>query len=205
MLVINLVAPLGSGLDRIALAHQSTKPELAIYGLVAQLMQPSFTLSATLLQSLWGDFSRKRSARDLRWATVRAPYLLVAAGAVGAGVGYAVATPWVSPLLAGGQHTVGHGVSILCGALVFLTLLLSVPSALLTDARGLTSQAKLLLVTVAVNLAITWAFAPAWGVSAPLAGTVVAMGLQWVVLARLNRRYLTQLGTQELSVREPGS
>jgi O-antigen/teichoic acid export membrane protein len=192
MLVINVVAPLGSGLDRVALAHRSTSLDLAMYAIVAQLMQPAFSLSATLLQSLWGDFSRKRSEHTLRWATIRGTFGLIAAGAVVAFVGYAIATPWVADLLSGGTIPISYGVSALAGTYVLMSLLLTVPSALLTDARGLTAQAKVLLVTVAVNLAITWALSPAWGVVAPLVGTVVAMMLQGGVFVGLSRRYLQE-------------
>jgi O-antigen/teichoic acid export membrane protein len=192
MLVINLVGPLGVGLDRISLAHLSTPVALASYALVAQLLQPVYSLNATLNQSLWGDFSRKRHEGLLSWATVRGPLMVVGIGAVTCLVGFAVATPWVAHLLADGTITVGHDLGTLAGGVALLLLLGAVPGALLTTAAGLTFQAKVLVISVAINLALTWALSPSLGAAGPLLGSVVGLGVQCVILARLVRRDLRE-------------
>lgn len=197
MLVINLVAPLGIGLDRVALAHLATPLALASYALVAQLLQPVFSLSATLTESLWGDFSRKRHGGNLSWEALRRPALLVGLGALICGAGFAALTPWVARLLAGDAIPIGYGVSALAGGVGLLTLSLSVPGSLMTSARGLATQAKVLVGSVALNLTVTLAMAHTWGVAAPLAGSIVGLLVQFVILAKLSRRYLMS------SVKEP--
>jgi O-antigen/teichoic acid export membrane protein len=190
MLVISLVAPLGMGLDRVALAHMATPLALATYALISQLLQPVFTLSATLMQTFWGEFSRNRHEGTVDWASLGGPLGLIAPIALISGVGFAVATPWVAHLLAGDEIPVGHGVSSLAGAVVLLTLLETVPGALLTSPAGLSAQAKVLVATVFLNLAVTWALASYWGAAAALAGSVLGLAVQCVILAELSRRYI---------------
>jgi len=197
-LVINLVAPLGVGLDRVALAHLATPVALATYALVAQLLQPVYSLSATLTQSLWGDFSRKRQERRLDWEAVRSPLLLVLSGAGTCFIGFTLLTPWVAHLLAGDAIPVGHGLGALAGGFAFFVLALTVPGALLTTPVGLSMQAKVLVTTVILNLVLTWALAAAWGAAGALVGSVVGTGLQCAILARLCRRFLGRPYEEEL-------
>jgi O-antigen/teichoic acid export membrane protein len=197
MLVINLVAPLGMGLDRVALAHMSSPLALSTYALLAQLLQPVFTLSSTLTQSLWGDFSRKRHEGALHWDTLRSPLALVAVAALGCGVGFSVATPWVGHLLAGDRIPLGYGLSALAGCVVALTLIQTIPGALLTSTAGLSAQAKVLVGSVALNLAVTWGLASAWGVAAALSGSIAGLVVQCVILAWLSRRHLRESHAKE--------
>ena len=67
-------------------------------------------------------------------------------------------------------------------------LALAAPGAALTTPRGLTLQARVLSLAVAVNLAITISTAEPLGALGPAVGSLVAAALQWTLSTALYGR-----------------
>lgn len=187
MLVLVLGIVIAMQTDRLMLSHLSTPQGLAEYNLAAQIFLPVLHVVSAAGFSLWPIFARQR-ARDARESPQ--PVSLIFGGAAAAAcLVLALASPLLTELATGGRVNLGLSTLIAFSALMIFQALKYPLGIYLTDARGLRFQVYVLLVTLPINLTLSYLLASRLGAAGPVIGSAVAIGMQYVACLLYVRRH----------------
>jgi O-antigen/teichoic acid export membrane protein len=194
MLLIQLIGPLNTNLDRLALGHLSTVEMVAVYSLAVQLSASAESFLSVLQPALWAEYAERRAVGGMRSAVlrsflhVRRFWLL----GVAFGAAFAVVAFLFGPVVAHGELHLPWALCAILGATLPVLGVQLVLGIALTDAAGLRAQVVLVMSTTALNVALTFAWASRLGAVGPaLASLITALvhvPLLWVLARRRLRR-----------------
>jgi O-antigen/teichoic acid export membrane protein len=182
MLVQSIALPIAMQTDRLVLSHRTGAAVLAQYNLASQMFTPIWAVVSSAGVTLWPVFARAR-ARGLPASPLPMSGIFGGSAAVMAGA-IALASPWLAELASGGRIRLPGA---LIAAFVVLMILQAVKYPLgtfLTDVAGLRFQALMIVLTLPLNLGLSWYLAGPLGAAGPVIGSIVGVaGAQ--VLANL--------------------
>ena len=190
MLLIQIIAPLGTGLDRVALSHVSTVEAVAVFALAAQLAASAESFVTVLQPALWAEYAQARArggmrnALDLAVDYVRRLWL----PGIGLGAAFTVAAYLLGPVIAGGRLHLPFTLCLIFGATFPLMVVHIIVGTALTDPAGLRAQVVLLMITTPLNVALTIAWSPALGANGPALATLTVGAIHLPLLWFLARR-----------------
>ncbi len=194
MLLIQVIAPLGTGLDRVVLSHVSTVEAVAVFALAAQLAASAESFITVLQPALWAQFAEARAhggmlaALRLSYAYVRRLWPL----GVAFGAAFTVAAYLIAPIVADGRIDVPLVLWLIFGATYPLAVVHIILGNALTDPAGLRSQVWLLLFTTPLNVGLTIALSPSLGAEGPALATLVTGAIHLPLLWLLARRRMRE-------------
>ena len=183
--------PLGMQSDRLVLSHVAGVEQLATYNLAAQIFTPVWALVAASGMTLWPIFAKDRSTGgSLNPFPIAASF---GAGAMGASLLLAAATPWLTQLASGGRITVSWTVVAAFVALMTMQGLKFPLGMFMTDAHGLRFQAIMVCGMTPFNIALSLLLARQFGALGPVVGSALSVALFQVLANALYvRRRLRQ-------------
>ena len=178
MLVLMVGSVIALQTDRLMLSHFSTRQALAEYNLGAQIFLPVLHVVSAAGFALWPIFARQRAQRD-RASPV--PISLIFGGAAVAGCVVLGAASGLLTSLASGGRVHLSWTTVVAFSLLMIFQSLKYPLGMyLNDASGLRFQTYILLGTLPINLALSYALAIRFGAPGPVIGSTVAIVLQYV-------------------------
>lgn len=188
MLALMVGSVIAMQTDRLMLSHFSTPRALAEYNLAAQIFVPVLQVVNAAGFALWPIFAKQR-AQGAADSPMPISMIFGLAGAV-ACTGLGLASPLLTWLASGGRIEVGLVTVIAFSGLMVLQALKYPLGMYLTDANGLRFQVYILLATLPINLAVSYALASSLGAPGPVVGSGIAIGLQYLACLAYTRRHL---------------
>lgn len=190
MLLLQIIGPLNSQLDRVILTHVSTVEAAASYSVAIQFYGSALTVVTSLFPTLWVQFAELRVTGGMHQVAERARYYLKRVGAPAILLGATLSSViwFAGPLVSAGKIELDLALCLVLGASFPIFVARSILGLTLTDARGLSLQAGFGAVTAAVNLALTVVLAARLGALGPVLASLVAVSLDALLLAVLLRR-----------------
>ena len=192
MLLIQVIGPLNSQLDRLLLSHLSTVQQVAVFSLAAQLCASAESFITVLQPALWAGYAEQRAIGGTRLAVLRALGYVRRLWplALAFGAAFAVAAYVVGPVVADGRLHLPWLLCLTLGATLPVTAVQVVVGIALTDPAGLRAQVVLLLFTTTLNLALTVVWAGPLGALGPALASLVTALVHVPLLVLLARRRL---------------
>jgi len=192
MLVQMVALPIAMQTDRLLLSHLTHGDELAQYNLASQLFGLVLQTIAAAGVALWPIYAKARS--EARIESPMKPTLWFLAGGLGIGLVLAGLSPLLTHFIAGGRFTLDPW--LVGGFVVFVALQAAkYPAGMyMTDKRGLTFQVWPILVSVPLNLGLSWWLIGVIGAGGPIVGSAISVLLcqvipnLWWVTRDLGRR-----------------
>lgn len=179
MLVQMIALPIAMQTDRLLLSHLTHGDELAQYNLASQLFNILLATIAASGIALWPIFARARADRTV--TSPLRPTLWFTVLGLAAALLLAVVSPLLVSFVSGGRITLDAW--LIGGYVVFITLQAAkYPIGMyMTDARGLAFQVWPILISVPLNLGLSWWLVGILGAGGPVVGTAVAVLLCQVI------------------------
>ncbi|WP_285115387.1 oligosaccharide flippase family protein [Leifsonia sp. fls2-241-R2A-40a] len=179
MLVQMIALPIAMQTDRLLLSHLTTGDELAQYNLASQLFNILLATIAASGIALWPIFARARADRTVT-SPLRPTLWFTVLGLVGA-VLLALIAPLLTSFVSAGRITLDGW--LIGGYVVFITLQAAkYPIGMyMTDERGLAFQVWPILVSVPLNLGLSWYLIGVLGAGGPIVGTAISVLLCQVI------------------------
>ncbi|MGN7797577.1 lipopolysaccharide biosynthesis protein [Leifsonia sp. 22587] len=179
MLVQMIALPIAMQTDRLLLSHLTTGDELAQYNLASQLFNILLATIAASGIALWPIFARARADRTVT-SPLRPTLWFTVLGLVAALLLAAVA-PLITGFVSGGRITLDGW--LIGGYVVFITLQAAkYPIGMyMTDERGLAFQVWPILISVPLNLGLSWYLIGILGAGGPIVGTAISVLLCQVI------------------------
>lgn len=179
MLVQMIALPIAMQTDRLLLSHLTHGAELAQYNLAAQLFNIVLATIAASGIALWPIFARARASRTI--TSPLRPTLWFTLGGLAAALALAIVSPWLVAFITAGRFTLDGW--LVGGFVLFITLQAAkYPLGMyMTDRRGLTFQVWPILVSVPMNLALSWWLIGVIGAGGPIVGTAISVLLCQVI------------------------
>lgn len=174
--------------DRLVLSHVSTEAALAEYNLSAQIFLPVLHVVGAAGFALWPIFAKQR--QDAARASPAPLSLLFGAAALAACVVLGLVTPLLTQLASGGRVHVSPLMIVVFSFLMVFQSLKYPLNVYLTDPPGLRFQVYVLLATLPLNLALSYALAMRLGAPGPIIGSALAIVLQYAACLVYARRQL---------------
>lgn len=186
MLVLMVGTVIAMQTDRLILSHISTRSELAEYNLAAQIFVPVLQVVNAAGFALWPIFAKQR-ASGARESPM--PVSLVFGGAAaGACLVLGLVTPILTSLASGGRVQISLLTVLAFSSLMVLQALKYPLGMYLTDATGLRFQVYILLVTLPINLGVSYVLASSLGSAGPVVGSAIAIAMQYLACLAYTRR-----------------
>jgi O-antigen/teichoic acid export membrane protein len=179
MLVQMIALPIAMQTDRLLLSHLGTTRELAQYNLASQLFGLIIQTMSAAGFALWPIFAKARSVAEIKSPkTLTVGFLIGGFGLAGA---LALALPWITPIITGGEISVSPWLAI--GFVIFVTAqAVKYPVGMyMTDSRGIRFQLLPILIMVPINLGISWLLIAPLGAAGPIVGSAISVTVCQVV------------------------
>jgi O-antigen/teichoic acid export membrane protein len=173
MLVQMVALPIAMQTDRLLLSHLTHGPQLAQYNLASQLYGIVISTIAAAGITLWPIYARARA--DLRIESPLKPTMWFTAGGLAMGLVVAAFTPMLAHFVAGDKIRLDFW--LVGGFVVFVALQAAkYPVGMyMTDKRGLTFQVWPILVSVPLNLGLSWWLVGVLGAGGPIIGSAISV------------------------------
>ncbi|MDQ1583765.1 MAG: hypothetical protein QOF36_1819 [Microbacteriaceae bacterium] len=179
MLVQMIALPISMQTDRLLLSHLTHGTELAQYNLASQLFGLELQTIAAAGITFWPIYARARAERRIE-SPLR-PTLWFTLGGLGLGLALAAVTPWLAGFISTGKLVLDPW--LIGGFVAFVALQAAkYPIGMyMTDQRGLTFQVWPILVSVPLNLGLSWWLIGVVGAGGPIIGSAISVALCQVI------------------------
>jgi len=179
MLVQMIALPIAMQTDRLLLSHLTTGDELAQYNLASQLFNILLATIAASGIALWPIFARARADRTV--TSPLRPTLWFTVLGLAAALLLALVAPFLAAFVSNGRIVLDGW--LIGGYVVFITLQAAkYPIGMyMTDERGLAFQVWPILVSVPLNLGLSWYLIGVLGAGGPIVGTAISVLLCQVI------------------------
>jgi O-antigen/teichoic acid export membrane protein len=175
MLAQMLALPIALQTDRLLLSHLTDGTQLAQYNLAAQIFGIAIQTIGAAGLAFWPIFARARAENRIQSPFV--PMLWFTSGGLLLSLVLAAVTPWLSGFISGGKVQLSPW--LIVGFVAYAAFQgANYPLGMyMTDKRGLTFQVWPILVSVPLNLALSWYLVGVIGAGGPIVGSAISVGL----------------------------
>jgi O-antigen/teichoic acid export membrane protein len=179
MLVQMIALSIAMQTDRLLLSHLTQGTELAQYNLASQLFGFELQTIAAAGITLWPIYARARAERRIESPLRLTLWFML--GGLALGLALAALTPWLVAFISSGKLILDPW--LIGGFVAFVALeAAKYPVGMyMTDQRGLTFQVWPILVSVPLNLGLSWWLIGVVGAGGPIIGSAISVALCQVI------------------------